>query len=529
MQPGDYHLPHSTWREYQEESIEWCLSVNNTGVIEAPTGSGKTSFAAAVGVRKSVVALCRTKNLQVTNYQDGYGFDVLFGRDNYDCAHPDYRGATCGDCPFAPRMYRCPYARECPYLVQKAKVKASPKASLNYAYWLSAAWPRKNPPQVVFLDEAHNLSDVVLDWVGCTVTERERVEFNLPQFPDITHRNQNVLLRLPPPVDLAVPWLEQVRHLMRIHYKTLSQHPQKYRKQLKQCERLGRKVAATLEGLKTCRDDWYVRSGSTALSFRGDRRPGFVARPLTARHHFAGRFLDGHATVAVSATIGDPCVFAEELGITQYRFRVVPNRFPAEVRPVHVLDCPSMSREATAKDFEYQADAIAKAVLGCDPSWSGLIHVTRKREARLLADRLARRGLQDRVWVTPGWDGVYSPTDEQLAAWERRKGKVSNSICLSWAFWEGYDGLDERLNIIAKIPFPFLGSEYETERLHYDRKFFVQRTAWKAEQGLGRTRRGRPEDYDLDGEVRGYVAIADGSLGRVQKYLSKSLQEALDK
>jgi hypothetical protein len=54
----------------------------------------------------------------------------------------------------------------------------------------------------------------------------------------------------------------------------------------------------------------------------------------------------------------------------------------------------------------------------------------------------------------------------------------------------------------------------------------LQRTAWKLEQGLGRTRRGRREDYDIDG-VNGYVAIADGGWSRVKKYLSKGLQEAI--
>jgi hypothetical protein len=47
------------------------------------------------------------------------------------------------------------------------------------------------------------------------------------------------------------------------------------------------------------------------------------------------------------------------------------------------------------------------------------------------------------------------------------------------------------------------------------------------EQGLGRTRRGRAEDYDSAGERRGLVAIADGNWKRVQKYLSASLREAI--
>jgi hypothetical protein len=41
---------------------------------------------------------------------------------------------------------------------------------------------------------------------------------------------------------------------------------------------------------------------------------------------------------------------------------------------------------------------------------------------------------------------------------------------------------------------------------------------------LGRTRRGREQDY---GEDNGFVAIADGNWTRVKKYLSQSLREAI--
>jgi len=124
----------------------------------------------------------------------------------------------------------------------------------------------------------------------------------------------------------------------------------------------------------------------------------------------------------------------------------------------------------------------------------------------------------------PGWDGAYTPTDEQVKAWSARKRKVPGSICVSWALWEGYDGLDERIDIVAKTPYPYLGDDYEKARMAYSGKLFHWRTACQMEQGLGRTRRGYDEDY---GEENGYVAIADGSWSRVRKYMSAALQSAI--
>jgi len=80
---------------------------------------------------------------------------------------------------------------------------------------------------------------------------------------------------------------------------------------------------------------------------------------------------------------------------------------------------------------------------------------------------------------------------------------------------------------VAKTPFPSLADRYEKARLEYDRKYYLQRTAYALEQSCGRTRRGRAEDYDIPGESRGLVAIVDNNYVQVQKYLSEDFRDAL--
>jgi len=60
--------------------------------------------------------------------------------------------------------------------------------------------------------------------------------------------------------------------------------------------------------------------------------------------------------------------------------------------------------------------------------------------------------------------------------------------------------------------------------MKYSGKMFLQRTSWMLEQGLGRTRRGRDEDYDPG---TGLVCIADKNWHRVQKYLSQATRDAI--
>jgi len=89
--PHDFDLPHDTWREGQLNSIQYLLERPDSSVtvLQAPTGSGKTSLSRAMAKKHSVTTLVRTKNLQVENYEHLYNFDVLFGRANYPCVHPE--------------------------------------------------------------------------------------------------------------------------------------------------------------------------------------------------------------------------------------------------------------------------------------------------------------------------------------------------------------------------------------------------------------------------------------------------------
>jgi len=156
----------------------------------------------------------------------------------------------------------------------------------------------------------------------------------------------------------------------------------------------------------------------------------------------------------MSATIGNEAVFARELGVEEFDFYRTPAVWPAETRPVHVLDVPSMGKGAADKDpgiWNKQADAISKAILNLPRHWSGIILVSRKSEANLLAKRLADRGLQERIWVPPGADAQdYKPTNEQLAAWQERLEEVPNSIAVAWSFWEGVDAKESQILIAAK-------------------------------------------------------------------------------
>lgn len=533
--PIHYGLNHTDWRPGQREMIEWSYGIMETDgvgegmafICEAPTGTGKTTLPRALSANYKTVSLVRTKVLQKDNYELGYDFIPLYGRGNYPCVHPDASERTRADeCMFAEKgMQNCSYHDSCPYVIARDQAKYAQRAVLNYAYWFHSyfKWPT---PKALVCDEGHQLSDLVLEWAGTTITEDVRRQWSMPPFPIIRGGGGGLLTDTPAATQSAFGWIEKsIEHMQQV-YQDLSEAAkisEKAKKQARQAELLGNKLRATLNALQDTPDDWYIRSGPGAIA----GRMAFVARPLTARHHFGRYFLNEKWKLFImSATIGDPAVFASELGFAgNYEYHSVPNVFTAQQRPVIALDAPKMGRGSSEKEKGKQADEIAKAIKECPPDWSGIIHVTAINEAPELAKRLAQRGLEDRVWVSERGMG----TDRMVNAWHDRRQKVPGSLNITWAFWEGYDGRDEKISIVAKMPFPYLGDDYEVARRSYDAKMYLQRTAWAAEQGLGRSRRGRAEDYDTPEEKRGLVALADGSYRIVKNYFSEALRESIIK
>ena len=529
MEPKEYGLPHVKWRPHQRKAAEWATNMQGVAIVEAPTGSGKTALAAALGHSRPAIALVRTKALQHENYEVAYNFDALYGRGNYTCSLTGAKPGTMADnCAYAEEgMNKCPQYGECAYVQARELAKQSNKAALNYPYWLHVYSKWATHHSMMVCDEAHQLPDIVLDWAGCTVTEYERVRWNLPRFPILKSRGgKSIITKTESTTDQTINWLITVRaELLRLYLKFNQEGKtnQEALKNARHIELLGKKVRATIDAMSSCPDDWYIQSGPNVLTYKGKKTWGFIARPLTARHHFGRYFLsDKRSLLAMSATIGNPKTFASELGLTDYEFRRIESVWPVESRPIHALDIPRLGRKSGPTEWGRQADMIAEAINGLDPTWHGMIHVTSKVAATGLAERLAHRGLQDRVWVPP-----RVSTDEMMLKWHDQMDRKPGQIAVSWAMWEGYNGTREKICIAAKTPYPYLGDPYEKARQAYDGKFYLQRAAWQLEQGLGRTRRGREEDYDDGDSVAKYVAIADGGWKWLRNYMSESVLEAV--
>lgn len=523
MIPNEYGLPYDTFRPGQLEAIQWAYGLEQPGIIQAPTGSGKTALPRAISQNHRTISLVRTKALQQENYADDMGFVPLFGRGNYPCPHPMAPLDAMADvCRHPANMTRCPVFTECAYFNQRNKASASRRASLNYAYWFGV-YSNWSPPEYLVLDEGHQLPDLVLEWAGCTINDTHRVHWDLPIFPLITTGP----MQDGKTSERAVAWLTKVQHKITEAYRYYAQRQDddaKAAQEARNAERFGVKISATLQAMAAAPNDWFIKSGPVALTNRsGEKVMGFTARPLTARHHFKRYFQNGeHKLLIMSATIGDPAVFAQELGIPEFEYHEVASAWSPQVRPVHALDVPRIGHNTGESGYQKQAQVIAKSIRECPKTWDGIVHTSSIKQAHELARRLSSFGLGDRVWVPQ----KGTATDDMIYQWGARMARYPGSIMVTWALGEGYNGTREKINIVAKVMYPAL-DEFEQRRKSYNGKLFLQRAAWATEQALGRSRRGRPEDYDIDGKVNGFVAIADDSWRWIKGYLSPALRESI--
>lgn len=527
--PADWGLPHDSWRPGSFETVQWALNSHSKFLIlQAPTGSGKSGIATAISQPKEkVVVLTQTKGLQ-HQYEDVYGWPILMGKNNYPCVHYYAEAdATAEDCFYEGEMSRCEYRIECPYATAFWQAVNAPRVCLNYALWMSIRGilrGLKLKYDLVVCDEAHLLPDLTLDWVGIQLTMERIFNNELPMIPKIPW-DPNPIGR-EPPQGLALNWLGECILVLKDRLERAKGDRPKDLMVRRRTNRMKLRLECVKQALVDNPGLWYINSGPMAC----EGRPGLVIKPLTARLHFPGYVAEPTVkqTLLMSATIGNPKVLGQELGIPDYDYHVMENQWPPESRPVYTIKgMPHMgntSAKADAGIFETQADYIARFIKSYPEDWDGLILVTRKTEAKLLADRLARRGLGNRVFPAP-----EVSTIEQARAWEARKKKVRGSLLITWNFWEGFDGVEEKMLVVTKVPFPRLGSAgtYERARTEYDKEFYKLQTSLTLEQGCGRVRRGTPDHYNSDGIERKAVLVADASISMIKGMMSDGFRESI--
>jgi len=502
-----YQLPHRLDRPGQLEALHKIIKSTTTySFLDAETGLGKSALVAASSVLSQYIeemrdlktlVLTHTIALQKENYLRSYSFDTMMGKRNYPCGV--HKGANSENCP----EDRC--SSMCSYKLAYNDAIASQRLTVNIAkYLIDPFLVEKHKPDILFIDEAHLLSGIIMEWSGGDFQWQTDFWDVKPQ--SFYGTNKGIQ--------------ERSQIIINEFYQQLAMNmPDKFiddpmtGSQVKSPEY----ISWQRMGMKLTR----VTGAKVDFFYEADKE-SFKCKPLSARHRFKDLFGPDRSQavkiVMMSATLPRSDLFAKELGIeNDFTYIKINSYQKPEDRAVEVLQAPRLHYKATDKDYNDQADIIANKIKSLPQEWTGVCLLTSKKAASDLAYKLNRRGIKTFV-PTPG-----RGTSANLLEWENNRGEYQ--VCCAWSFWEGISLQEDHFIFICKCPWPWLGDNYSKARKAYNPESYKADTAGHIQQGCGRIRR---IDEDFGWGVK-RVFIVDSAVNGVLSYFPPSFAESIIK
>ena len=484
--------------------------------FDGPTGAGKSLIADMVAQRMQVHAIMNTadKALQDQYVRDFHetGARTIKGKANYRPQIPEIEDmlgqrmvqVTCDDCDITPAGCTfCPDPDMCSYRVAREEAKDSRLAVLNYAYFMNETQTRQSRFRgrgLVVCDEADVLEGIVLGQVEVVFSERDRNEYGLGQpdkLDDDTGEAWAVWLR-----DVVVPaYVGAIEK-----HKQSSKKGLEYRRKLKRLtnkRNQAEMVLASLEDTEEGEPPNWVLTGYETGRGRGAKGGPLVFKPIHASEH-GERMLwkNGQKFLLMSGTLVSPDELAETLG-WEGSFGVVTAPMPFEVdrRKIYYVPLGKMTR----RDQEQTLPRMTEGINRILEQWDGhraIIHTVSYDLTKTLRSSIMKTGRQ--VFTYSG----ANEKEETIKAFELS----DNGVLIGPSIGRGTDfkGDRARVNIVAKMPFPYLGDKQVKARRYAKggARWYITKAIRELVQACGRTTRSESDwgvTYVLDSSFGGVL------------------------
>lgn len=448
--------------------------VHDVVFLQGPTGVGKTLIAELVRrtMHAKTIYSCTTKYLQDQFVHDFPYAKVLKGRSNYlttlglvdemgNAVGSIGEAVTAADCTSNMVDTPCAWCEsrgECPYRRAKGRAIAAPLAVLNSSYLLTDMHgPRKFTYRDLYvLDEADTLESELLGHAELHLSNRRLRQFNIrpPRYKTKSETWADWIKN-----DVLPNVGRYVDTLPKLHEATDTKTIREINYTNNLIDNLWRVHLQLPQGK-------WVYDGYRERDYEGGDvifRPVFVAG-------YGDQLLwkNGQKFLVMSATILAEDVMASELGLNLDDRRVfslvdVPSTFPAENRPIHVVPIADM----TMDKIEEERPKLVKAILGVmkrHPDDRILIHCVSYDLAEYLYYEIKAYNLRhsdDRLLITY----TNSRDKNEALGWYK---KNPGAVLFAPSMDRGVDLPDDmcRVQVIAKIPYPYLGDKRVKARLY---------------------------------------------------------------
>lgn len=505
--------PNMTPRPEQVNAIQLIQKQFNLGkkivAFQGPVGSGKSAVALAVARHARHIGesayLITVQKILMDQYSQDFKppeIEAMKGRSNYPCSFDkdDSRDASKGYCrrvaktALIPECLRFgtmeqaqkfelpPNAHSCDYWAQMAKSMASKITLFNFhSFLFQQRLGRFGARDLMILDECHNIESVLLQFVEVVLSDKilQKIDIQLD-------------LRIKTAEDL-IAWLDRERIVERI-MGVLGENSGKEGCAENLTPGETDRLRSLLDRIADLQRLSHLTEWVIDVTEEIDEDdPNDKTRKLRARPVFIGLFAKellfskAKRTMAMSATILNPKIWAKNLGISQLDLGYVetPCTFPVKNRPIFCDYAGDMSW----KNFENTLPKLYATItrlLDNHQDQRGIIHGHSERLCRLILENVR----------SPRFVHLNMfPYRDKTELLKKHLGKP-DSVIVASGFHEGVDLVGDlaRFQIVAKIPWPSTEDRLVKARMLVDPTYLAYQAALKLIQSCGRAVR-NSEDW----------------------------------
>ena len=535
--------PDYRFRPYQKEVavnvLESFFSGTHYYIAECPTGFGKSYMAFAIAgvlseyynmtgyILCSDLSLTRQYHDDLDRYLPDWG--NLMGIDNYLCSSNGF-SFRMGDCQlggnnsYSQIMNKYYCAKTCPYLNAREKaVNAKVTVCTYQNYLIHQNYVKdklgENAPfqsrDFIICDEAHNLTNIVqnqfspvlrkdtvkkLDPIARWNGNKSLEDINVKNTIATIENTVNNIFSFEDPSALLTE-LETYTECL----KTLNSVADIIKKQIaKKHGKDSKSLAKTDKSLLFCCEavsrqyesfsDYCATIQAAGIRYL-IKNPAYDRKSITFNcideSYLLNKTFHRHIKncLLMSATIGDPSVFAKDTAISgkACKYARVPSTFDFSRSPIYFINEYKMGYKEKDQSFGPVLRMVEK-ILDKYPDKQGIIQTGNYEFTNKIYEFISSK-YQDRLIR-------YDSAQMKHEALAMFKDNPTNKVLIGPTLLEGIDLKDDlcRFQIIFKIPYPNLSDQYNKAKMNFSPEWYENKTIISILQGVGRSIRNE-NDY----------------------------------
>ena len=536
-------------RKEQKEALSFIESeyqknkLNKFFLLNLPVGSGKSHLALMIAdwYKKNVNRMARVDIITNSKIlQDQYSGEYesicdLKGKENYECQS---YSCSCAQGYEFNRLNKTS-CESCPYSnARESYISGGVSLTNFYLYILYAMYNPKlmesRDARVLIVDEAHEFDDVMSDFVSIKITETIVKKFKFSNEYEIMKKLKGVtsisnyvefLKFLASEILTTIESMENgmssaprnVKEDKRdlkiskvLKTKNMDVKIMQLATDLKQYQT---KIEIFLKEYKENPNNWVLETNYNEKL----RQKELSLEPIWA-YDYLDKYVFSHydMVILMSGTILDKNLFCQlnGLDVTKAVYYSIRSPFNPKNRPIYYMPVGKMSYKSKEETFKRYIPYIQK-LLDKYKNKKGIIHTNSFELAKWIEGAIK----------DPRLIFHDSTNKDEMLRFHKESDKPTVIVSPSMDTGVSFDNDDARFQIIAKVPYPSLGSQKNKLRQSNNPDWY----SWKTVSGIVQMT-GRPVRSNLD---YADTIIIDGSFGDVIKHSSHFLpdwiQEAIKK